>query len=69
MSPKEKAEDLVNKFSKYAHWNEGSSNNNFSSQNCALIAVEEIINEFEYNSNNDKKYGYWQQVKKEIELL
>lgn len=40
-----------------------------TTKKCANILVEEVIKEFDYNSKNDKKQGFWQQVKKEIELL
>jgi hypothetical protein len=73
MTPKEKAEELVNKFTQ-------TNGNSFFAKECALIAVDEIINS---NPNNplfsDKKtengytdmtpIDYWQQVKKEVEKL
>ena len=40
-----------------------------TTKKCANILVEEIIKEFDYNSKKDSKQGFWQQVKKEIELL
>ena len=38
---------------------------------CALIAVDEIINTIEYSSQADElsKVSYWTEVKKEIEKL
>lgn len=58
MNPfKEKAEELVEKFSLVGlqQRNEGLA--------CALICVDEII------ENYDTTLAYWQEVKKEIENL
>lgn len=63
MTPKEKAEDLITKFS-------GNTVHYDCTKQCALIAVDEII------ENDKKNYGidgfvveYWQEVKQEIEKL
>jgi hypothetical protein len=37
-----------------------------AAKQCALIAVEELIEEENYREGNA---GFWQEVKKEIELL
>ena len=68
MSPKEKAAELIEKFSKYAHWDDGASNNDFNSANCAMIAVDEILN---INSVDKDLFlsDYWYQVKQELEKL
>ena len=59
MTPKEKAQDLVNKMLQFTDWHEGDA------QECALIAVDEII-----KSNGMLPPNLnWQDVKKEIELL
>lgn len=57
MTPQEKAEELVDKFSLVGlqQRNEGLA--------CALICVDEII------ENYDTFLAYWQEVKKEIENL
>jgi hypothetical protein len=57
MTPQEKAEELVDKFSLVGlqQRNEGLA--------CALICVEEII------ENYDTTLAFWQEVKKEIENL
>jgi hypothetical protein len=71
MTPKEKAQELLDKFKEI---NEDYIDN-YQSIPCALIAVDEIIKVF-----NPEKWGlemntafesieYWQKVKKEIELL
>ena len=56
MTPKEKAKELVDKFI-------NATDYNGYGQQCALIAVDEIINNVELYST------YWQEVKQEIEKL
>ena len=62
MTPKEKAEDLVLKYSilKDGH--------NDLVKQCALIAVDEIQNTKAVYAN-DVEYDYWEEVKNEIEKL
>ena len=83
MTPKEKSKELVDKFKNYCDvddpngildWQDCLKQN---AKNCALIAVDEIINSnpcFEdldrggnlmYNNNT----YYWQEVKEEINKL
>jgi len=66
MAPKEKAQELVNKFIDIVY----SPNNleHIIAKDCAIIAVNEII------KNDNENYGmngyvleYWQEVKQEIE--
>lgn len=76
MTPKEKAEILVEKFMPYSDYMEcdifTQRENQFkNAKECALICVDEIIkNEDECDivwvSEN---YNEWQEVKKEIECL
>ncbi len=69
MTAKEKARDLVNTF--YCALPNNGSQEGLNSTTrryaegirCALIAVDEIINNVELYST------YWQEVKQEIELL
>lgn len=78
MSPKEKAEELLNKYSKVRiDLISGSSFISGSrfmykeeSKNCCLIAIEEIIS-VKPNSPNyyTDTIGYWIEVKKELENL
>ena len=74
MTPKEKAEELVNKFMDYADavpedydWMDPVSHCDekqlTSAKQCALIAVDEIISLVGRYSN------YWQEVRNEIENL
>jgi|LakMenE18May11ns_1017448.scaffolds.fasta_scaffold9012211_1 hypothetical protein len=69
MTPKEKAEELFEKFNNpdtkhypYVH----------NAQQCALIAVDEIIkaNPYEVSKTDmDSTIDYWQEVKQELEKL
>jgi hypothetical protein len=62
MTPKEKAEELVDKFS-------FSCRECDNSKQCAMIAVDEIIEVLWKTNKNETEYRHWQQVKKEIEEL
>jgi hypothetical protein len=67
MTAKEKAKELVDKFSDYAHWSVGSANNDFSKINCALIAVDEIIKEVTPKvSIYTYQLQFWEEVKHEL---
>ncbi len=72
MTPKEKAEELVEKMWVYALPNENGSCQKNAKQ-CALIAVEEILIEYPSQCSKDsyemERHLYWQEVKKEIEKL
>jgi hypothetical protein len=66
MTPKEKAEELVNRFiyrrTDYVEIDDAKQ--------CALIAVDEIIYYLEITLGVDKEdFEYWQKVKEEIEKL
>ena len=63
MTPKEKAKELFNKLYMAIPSDEMGKCDNAAKQ-CALIAVEEILKTNPYKARN-----YWQEVKKEIELL
>lgn len=76
MNPKEKALELVDKFrdieNKYKEYTDYKQ-----AKQCALIVVDEIfkllndiwLDSFTMGESNNKFYNYWQEVKKEIELL
>ena len=59
MTPKEKAEDLIMKFS------------NPFAKSCALIAVDEILDLIItiYDYDREQLDPYWKQVKQELEKL
>jgi len=62
MTPKEKAKELVNK---YLQIYDGRV---IEAKECALIAVDEILNTKGVYYNYTE-FDYWQQVKQEIEKL
>jgi hypothetical protein len=67
MTSKEKAKELVYKFDNCMEF---STPQRFAKQ-CALVAVDEILNTIEYSSQADElsKISYWTQVKNEINKL
>lgn len=78
MKPKEKAEELVNKFIPHTLvFNDGWLEAKDEAKQCALIAVDEILNVLpqheyledrgEYHENRERLY--WKEVKQEIEKL
>jgi hypothetical protein len=77
MKPKEKAQELIKKFSfntRCFSETKGWEDCFFDAKECALIAVDEICEEFDHFPFNDDEYltnnrQYWQQVKQEIENL
>jgi hypothetical protein len=81
MTPKEKAKELLDKFISYSYFSDGNNSMNRQYQQednakqCALIAVDEIINSSParspINDSSDflahfKATKYWQEVKQEI---
>ena len=60
MTPKEKAEEIYYNFTTYAPLHKDN-------KQCALIAVNEILNVI--GSEIFTEYKYWQEVKEEIEKL
>ena len=74
MTPKEKAEELVNKYSTYVvMWAGGIETSKQNVKQCALIAVNEIVKCTKYEEqkfDNDRfAEDFWQEVKQEIEKL
>jgi hypothetical protein len=67
-TPKEKAEEL---FAKYVFLTiSDMSNENFNqTKQCALVAVDEVLNEENHFIQTDAHLLYWEQVKQEIENL
>jgi hypothetical protein len=68
MTPKEKAEEL---FAKYVFLTiSDMSDENFNqTKQCALVAVDEVLNEENHFIQTDSHLLYWEQVKQEIENL
>jgi hypothetical protein len=76
MTPKEKAIELIDKF-KLKHKFFTNSFIKTTAKQCALIAVDEIINSsplepahpYDYVIAEQEAMEFWQEVKKEIENL
>lgn len=74
MTPKEKAQEIVNKYILYTEkyvdgWIESDLH---SAKFCALIAVDEILNAIDwdyYEGSSGTEHNYYKEVKKEIENL
>ena len=87
MTPKEKAEELVEKFKFETKKSEIINDillgdisvmfKHYKAKQCALIAVDEILNDYSYmqnvrNANSNQIHSqrvYWQEVKQEINKL
>lgn len=70
MTPKEKAKELYHKYADALNIRDLQTTANPFAKQCALIAVEEIIN---HHSQEQGLYRidtyYWQQVKSELQSL
>lgn len=72
MTPKEKAQELVNKMldkQEYSDVYQEKGIISWSAKQCASIAVDEIINNYDEKYRYCKSKIYWQEVKQEIEKL
>ena len=69
MTPKEKAKHLVDKYFEKFSDDSGCGWDIDCSKICALIAVDEILEEIYYTESTTYGCTYWQEVKKEIEKL
>jgi hypothetical protein len=70
ITPKEKATELVNKYRNYIVSFLSDTMKDKNAKTCALIAVEEIINNVLVGIDLPSTWGnYWKQVKQEIEKL
>jgi hypothetical protein len=69
MTPKEKAKELVYKFKDDLYKQRGVTIYTEDAILCALIAVDEIINNYEDRYKYCNSKIYWEEVKKEIEKL
>ena len=68
MTPKEKAKDLYDSYW-YCLLQSNIEKRNYWSQQCALIAVDEIIKEMNSVMLPNPFKQYWNEVKNEIEKL
>ena len=79
MTAKEKAEELLDKYHELDIQEVSKYSNGIVvgliSKQCALIAVDEILSEYDIQSDGYRKFldsdrvNYWQEVKNEIEKL
>lgn len=71
MTPKEKARELINRYRPYAYGNDNQEDyeQTFYYKQCALIAVDEILNNKNSPLDYESDIEYWQEVKTEIEKL
>lgn len=78
MTAEEKAQELFNKYSKYASYGrfEDEWENVVNAKNCALISVNEILTlkldkdqYFEEFEDKINYYSYWNEVKNEIKMI
>ena len=67
MKPKEKADEIFKKMYQY-QWRQDTIEERNAKQ-CALIAVDEILEILWHTHKNADEYKYYQEVKKEIENL
>ena len=63
MKPKEKAKELVDKYHKI------HAINNYEVKQCALIAVDELIEQERKTDDYYEIGSYWNEVKQEINKL
>jgi hypothetical protein len=68
MTPKEKAEELFAKYT-FLTISDMSDENFNQTKQCALVAVDEVLNEENHFIQTDAHFLYWEQVKQEIEKL
>ncbi len=69
MTPKEKADELINKYLTSRDANQWDDVRDVHAAiRCALIAVDEIKTLL-YNADRMYQYDYWHEVKQEIEKL
>jgi hypothetical protein len=73
MTPKEKAQQLVDKYSMITKWKMGVEQDYVikKAKECALIAVDMVIENLSYDPSTGGKSNefYWLDVKKELQKL
>jgi hypothetical protein len=69
MTPKEKAEQLVDKFRSNIISFLSDNMKEQNAKQCALIAVDEILKVASFYNDSQAEVTYWQEVKQEIENL
>ena len=72
MTPKEKAEELVDRFRMNVLDYEGCSINSHKAKQCVLVAADGILDEIKEVAEEElmlMRVIYWEKVKQEIEKL
>lgn len=73
MEPRLKADEICRKMLYQIEWNAQPSTVKGVAKQCALIAVDEIIEALDFDwmevQNLDREYAYWNKVKQEIDKL
>ena len=69
MTSKEKVDELVERFRMNVLDWEGCSINEHKAKQCALIAVDEILNLASFYNDTQGEVTYWTEVKQEIKNL
>ena len=69
MTPQEKAEELIDKFIHPVRWKMGQEDVRERAKQCALIAVDEMLDNVRFMYVEYVYVKYWQEVKQEIEKL
>jgi hypothetical protein len=70
MTPVEKAEELFNKFYPRAtSYSSDRKNQKDNAKQCALIAVDEMLDFITKYDNHWLDYTYWEEVKNELDNL
>ena len=68
MTAKEKAQQLTDKMGNIPDGGFGSIGL-YEAKQCALVAVDEILDQWEYYAHIPEEGLFWQEVKQEIEKL
>jgi hypothetical protein len=66
MTPKEKAEELVDKFNEHIDFDTNFKDETNKAKKRALICVKESIKIFDDTNGADYRLEYWQEVKQEL---
>ena len=69
MTPKEKAEELVDKFRNEITSFLGDNMKKINAKKCALVAVDEILKCAIWKHNSIEHTNFWKEVKEEIQNL
>ena len=69
MTPKEKSVELMKKFFEPVRWKLGQEDVTQRAKQCALITVDEMLDNVRFMYVEYVYVKYWQEVKQEIEKI